>query len=324
MNEKNIEPYEGIETRLNNMLNEVDNDFSSIIEYLEGVNNAFSKFDKRCQNIRSNLDNTNIPDCFSATVGFVRDLTINGANNLFFESTFEPGLMQLKNDHENYNSSMKDKLSIIFQLFQQNRLHIQNLVHLNESKNEQNTCIQFHKSLLNFMQDYDFFQSNTIHIINQCINLSRDAIRQIEEGVTLTMSLLMGKFSLATDLEDISLELNSVIDLQDCVKTTFNFNYIYQNFIVQKSLLDSKGISFFGLESVNRSSSKLKFSLKEATKGYKKDKPAELPDSQVSLNQGQEGEIVSFNGYSESWLANFTPQGQLYVSSDLIDVNFEK
>lgn len=324
MNEKREEPYECIETRLNDMFNEVNKDFSSIIAYLEGLYKAFSKFEQRSQTIKSTLSNANIPDCFSTTVEIVNEVTTNAVNNLFFESNFDTGLEQLKNSHQSYVSSMKDKMSVISQLFQQNRTSIQNLIRLNESKNDQTMCIQFHKGLLEFMQDYKSFYSNTNFIINQCITLSHNSIHEIEDGVALTMSLLMGKFSLATDLEEVSLELDSILELQRCVKDTLNFNFIYQNYIVQKSLLDSNDVSFFALESVNRSNSKLKFSLKESTKGFKRDNPPDSPSSRVSLNQGQEGEIISFNGYSESWLANFYPQGQLYVPSNLLDVNLEK
>lgn len=324
MSEKKEEPYECIEARLNDMFNEVNNDFTSIITYFEGVYKTFSKFEQKSQIIKSSLDSANVPDFFSSTVETVNDITKNAVNNLFFESNFDTGLEQLKNAHLNYTTAMKDKINIISIIFQKNRNCIQNLVRLNESKSDQTMCIQFHKNLLEFMQNYKSFYTNSEHIINQSITLSRDAIHEIENGVALTMSLLMGKFSLATDLEEVSMEPDSIIDLQRCVKDTLNFNYIYQNYIVQKSLLDSSDISYFALESVNRSNSKLKFSLKESTTGYQKDKPTDSNSSQVSLSQGQDGEIISFNGYSESWLANFHPQGQLYVLSSLLDVNLEK
>lgn len=324
MNDKSSEPYECIEIGLNNMLNEVNNDYSSIIAYLEGLHKTFSKFEQRSQTIKTYLDNTSIPDCFSSTVGIVTDVTMNAAKNLFFESTFDAGFEQLKSTCQDYTSTMKDKMAEISQLFQQKRISIQNLVKLNESKNDQTICIKFHENLLEFMTEYSTFYDNASNIINQCIELSRESIHQIEDGIAITMSLLMGKFSLATDLEEVSIELESIIELQKCMKDTLNFNYIYQNYIVQKSVLDSKDVSFFALESVNRSNSRLKFSMKESTKGCKRDKSPDLLSSNVSINQGQDGEIISFNGYSESWLANFYPQGNLYVRSDLLDVNLEK
>ena len=318
-----VQPLEQIETAFDNMFQEVNQAYISIIEYLNGLSTTFLDFHNNAQAIKVTIESANLHDVFSPSVQSISNFADNATNNIFFASIDIDGVKSIESSRKTYCSLMKTVKDTINSIFQKIRSTIHSLQQLNDQNCNQEACKEFHQTLLQFISQFQSFKNDALHAIQLGISHSHNAIKNIEDGAILSVSLLMGKFQIDSEIHQQDPELESIPILQKAISDYFNFEYLYQHYIIQKSLLDeSNSIDFFELESANRKR-KIRVVTNCPCTGYIKDGQVDSPDSQIDLPKGQEGELVNCNGYSEAWYIQFSSQPKCYVMIDKLNIIHE-
>ncbi|OHT04366.1 hypothetical protein TRFO_28127 [Tritrichomonas foetus] len=302
------DPYDVIIGNLNAMFDEVTNAFASIITYLKGINATFEVVDDKFKNIYTNLENANLSSSFTNSMKYVHDVTEYAANNLFFES-YEVGISKLTADQQDYLSLINARKAVILPLLQNMSKSLIAIQKLNESTKSEGDPARFNQELINFALDFRKNSKQAKYIIDQCIQHSHNSISMIESGVDVSVSLLMGKFNIMSE-PTTNIELDSIPVLRKNMEKYFDFDYIYNQFIVNTNSQNIEKVDYFMLDS--STSKKIRVSIKENCT------VDDIAGEKVSLSVGDSGEAEVI-GYSKFWKVNIR-NTTCYVPSHVLGI----